>query len=687
MPITAAAVYDARTRTTVAVAASPPAATPAILLTIATFTQHVDNVGAAGVASTPAQVAAAWAGPPAITYVVVAARYRALVLYTSVAGDVDPATDADAALHRLSRVVAIDAAGLAAEGAAGGDATGRVWAAVKECLAGDELAGVPLPEADGALIARGANVLSKLHLPGGGDRGGSGSGGGGGHALARVASLRASGALGASAVQGEELPVTTQDVARRHSMNARDSSDSLDGEGEADGPERGAKGSPSRGRIRGLLHGGKKKTLAALRPGGSSGGGGAPPREPPRGGGGSPRSSGGARGRAVPDTTVAAAVDAPTPRTPTTTLTVSPVLWADAPVGAVPPAQAAAGDLAWLAGVLRGEAPIRAGEVAPPIRRRALPAATGPSSTAEGGAAATAATGELGGGGALAIAPPPPATVAAEVAAPAVPMRRQSSAKLEDTARGTALTRTPVAAAAGTPGARPPIAATATTAAPAPTPAGATTVVAAPAAPVSTAASPPLDPAAAAAAEFDAAITANDLTAAMTSITNSLRRLSALPASAPGVASTTAAAVHLATGVRLLARHDAAVAAAGPTPPRPSPSGGSVAPIPPHPKALEAAALAQHLAALPLGASPPLARKAARAGAASNFAVGNYGVAAALIRRLLADGPPAAAATALRRRLDECGAAGGGDVGRVPTPGRVDWAGLGKLGGGGRGAL
>ncbi|KAK1858131.1 hypothetical protein I4F81_000743 [Pyropia yezoensis] len=280
MPITAAAIYDARTRTSVAVAASPPLATPATLLSIATFTQHVDNVGASGVATTPAQVAAAWAGPPAITYAVVAARYRVLVFYTSVAGDVDAATDADAALRRLSRVVAIDAPGLAAEGSGGGDATGRVWAAVKDCLEGDELAGVP---------------------PG-------------------------------------ELAVTTSTAARRHSMNTRDSSDNMDGEGEADGPG-----------------------------------------------------------------------------------------------------------------------------------------------------------------------------------------------------------------------------------------------------------------------------------------------------------------------------------------------------------ALEAAALAQHLAALPLGASPPLARKAARAGAASNFAVGNYGVAAALIRRLLADGPPAAAVAALRRRLDECGAAGGGDVGRVPTPGRVDWAGLGKLGGGGGG--
>lgn len=693
MPITAAAIYDARTRTSVAVAASPPLATPATLLSIATFTQHVDNVGASGVATTPAQVAAAWAGPPAITYAVVAARYRVLVFYTSVAGDVDAATDADAALRRLSRVVAIDAPGLAAEGSGGGDATGRVWAAVKDCLEGDELAGVPPSDGEGeegttsgvggggALIARGASVLGKLHLPGGGDRGSSGSGGGSGHALARVASLRASGSLSASAAPSGELAVTTSTAARRHSMNTRDSSDNMDGEGEADGPGVGAKDTPARGRLRGLLHGGKKKTLAALR---SGGGGGAAPLRDPSQRRGSPRSSASGRAAVASDAAAAAAV-APTPRTPTTTLTVSPALWADTSVGAAPLAVATAGDLAWLAGVLRGEAPIRGGGVAPPVRHRALPAATVPSSTG-GGASAAADTGELGGGGALAIAPPPAAAVA-ERAPPAQPVRPPPSTKREAATRVAGPTRTPAVATADAAGAPPPTATSANLPAPAPAAATAARVVApavvAPVVPAAVA-PPPADPAAAAAAEFDAAINANDLTAAMTSITTSLRRLAALPASAPGVATTTAAAVHLATGVRLLARHDAAVAAAGPTPPRP-PAVAAAAATPPHPKALEAAALAQHLAALPLGASPPLARKAARAGAASNFAVGNYGVAAALIRRLLADGPPAAAVAALRRRLDECGAAGGGDVGRVPTPGRVDWAGLGKLGGGGGG--
>lgn len=110
----ATVVYDAvkhvplvvRTRT------SSPAERFGVLDAVAAFAHHCESMR--GVARSHMHISALWGGPPFLTYLVVRARFRVIVMWVDAPGDFDTAQDVEEALVDLHKVVVDVADGMLA---------------------------------------------------------------------------------------------------------------------------------------------------------------------------------------------------------------------------------------------------------------------------------------------------------------------------------------------------------------------------------------------------------------------------------------------------------------------------------------------------------------------------------------------------------------------------------------------
>lgn len=101
----AAVVYDAVKHVPLVVCTktSSPAQRCGVIDAVAAFAHHCESLR--GVARSHVHVSALWGGPPFVTYLIVRARYRVIVMWTDAPGDFDTAQDVEDALVFLHKAV------------------------------------------------------------------------------------------------------------------------------------------------------------------------------------------------------------------------------------------------------------------------------------------------------------------------------------------------------------------------------------------------------------------------------------------------------------------------------------------------------------------------------------------------------------------------------------------------------
>lgn len=103
MGIQAIMIYDAVARRPLVLRTSSPGGHMLAVETLGSFTQHVAAV--VGIAKTPVEVSALWGGPPNVNYVVVAHRYRVMLVWSDTACDIGVALEASTSLRKVSSSV------------------------------------------------------------------------------------------------------------------------------------------------------------------------------------------------------------------------------------------------------------------------------------------------------------------------------------------------------------------------------------------------------------------------------------------------------------------------------------------------------------------------------------------------------------------------------------------------------